>query len=116
MSFIKWPSNDGTKRDKTLLFIVRWDDRLLRPLFAGLHRFISDWYESRNDHGGYHPCLVLYNLLSYRNPPCPSLYLNPLKIPPTDLLEIGWAIGTSNHTAELTQKNCGTVHGGSEVV
>ena len=96
--------------------IVCWDNRLLGPRLTGLHRFISDWYESRNAHGGYHPRLVLYDLLSHWNPLCLSLYFNPLEIPPTNLLEISWAIGTSNHTAELVQQNRGTVHGGPKVM
>ena len=101
------------KQDMCYLLIVRQARGPLRPF---LHRFLRNQCESRNDHGGDHPRLVLYNLLSHQSQTCPSLDLHPLKIPPTNLVEVSGVIRTSNHTAELSEKYCGMVHGATEVM
>ena len=41
---------------------------------------------------------------------------HPLEVLPANLVEIGWVIQTSNHTAELAKKYCGTVHGATEMM
>ena len=71
---------------------------------------------SRNNYRGYHPSIVLYDLLPYRDLTCLLLPLYPLEILPINLLQIGWAIRTSNHTAELVKKHRRTVHGATEVM
>ena len=47
---------------------------------------------------------------------CPLLYLHPLEIPPTNLVEIGRAIGSSSHMAELAEKNGRPGHAPADVV
>ena len=44
------------------------------------------------------------------------LDLHLLKVPPTNLMEIGWAIRTSDHTAELAKKHRRMVHGATQMV
>ena len=44
------------------------------------------------------------------------LYLHPLEIPPTDLKEIRWAIGSSSHIAQLAKKNRGAGHAPANVM
>ena len=39
-----------------------------------------------------------------------------MEISPANLVEIGWAIRISNHTADLVKKDCGTVHGATKVM
>ena len=99
-----------------LLLIVRQAVELLRPLFAGLHLLVSYRCGIGNHHRGYHPSVILHDLFLYRDLTRLTLQLNPLEIPPANLLKIGRAIGTSNHTAELTKKHHGTVHGLPEVM
>ena len=99
-----------------MLLIVRQDNGLLGPPFAGPHLLVSLGHENRNNYRRDYSCIVLYDLLSYRDPTCLPLNLYPLEIPPNNLLEIDWGIGTSSHTAKLAEKNRGMVHGGPEVM
>ena len=106
-------------RQDTAMLIGRPNNRLLRLRglpFAGFHFYINIRNESRNHYRGYYPVSVLYNLLSYRNPTCLPLYLHPLEVLPTNLLEISRVIRTSSHMAKLAKKHRGTAHGASEVV
>ena len=92
-----------------------------RRLGLVLHRILSHWRESRNNHRGYHPSLILYDLFSHWQPlplrqTCPSLDLHPLEIPPTDLKEIGGVIRSSSHIAELLEKDGGLSHAPANVM
>ena len=63
----------------------------------------------------------LYDLLSYRQLLAlgrarPPLDLHPLEIPPTDLKEIRWPIGSSSHTAQLAKENRGPGHAAANVM
>ena len=99
-----------------LLLIVRG---LRRRLL--LHRVLSHRFESRNNDGGYYPFIVLYDLLSNRQLltmgwASASLHLYPLKIPPTDLQEVGGAIGSSSHIAQLAEENGRPSHAAANVM
>ena len=99
-----------------LLIIVRG---LHRRLF--LHCVLSRRFESRNNYRGYHPGIVLYDLLSHwqlltLRRTRPPLDLHPLQVPPTDLKEIRWAIGSSSHTAQFAKENCGPGHAVANVM
>ena len=86
-----------------------------------LHCVLSHRLESRNNHRGYHPGVVLYDLLSnrqllaLRRTPSP-LDLHPLQISPTDLKEIRWVIGSSSHIAQLAKENGGPGHAAANVM
>ena len=56
------------KTRKVLLLIVCWAHGLVGPLFARLPLLINNWYGSRNNYRGYHPSIVLYDLLPYWDP------------------------------------------------
>ena len=86
-----------------------------------LHCVLSHWFESRNNYQGYHPGIVLYYLLSHRQLLAlrwtrSPLDLHPLQVPPTDLKEIGQAIGSSSHIAELPEKYGGLGHAAANVM
>ena len=75
------------KKLKLLLLIVQGPHRRLRLL---LHCVLGNRLESRNNNGGYHPRLILYDLLSHqqllalRRARLPlDLYL--LQVPPANL-------------------------------
>ena len=128
-------TNLGKHQDKTKhcyshdrLIIVHKDKHVLllimgpcqRPgLF--LHRILSHGCESRNNHRGYHPGIVLYDLLSHQqllvlSRACSPLDLHPLQVPPTDLKEISRAIGSSSHIAELSEKDGGLGHAPADMM
>ena len=96
--------------------MVRQAHGFIGPLFVRRSLLLNLWYGSRNNHRGYHPSIVLYDLLSYQDSTRLPLKLYPLEIPPTNLLKISWAIRTSNHMAELVKKYCGTAHGATEMM
>ena len=105
-----------TNKHVILLLIVRGPHRRLL-----LHRILSHRLESRNNDRGNYPLIVLYDLLSHwqllaLRRTCPSLDLHPLKIPPTDLKEIRWAIGSSSHIAQLAKENGGLGHAAANVM
>ena len=80
------------------------------PLFAGLRPI-------RKHHCGHHSCdLILHNFFPNRSWINVVLKLHLLEIPPTDLLELGWAIRTSNHMGGLAKKDHGMAHGGPKVM
>ena len=97
----------------------------LRDLYRGirllLHCVLGNRRESRNDHRGYHPSIVLYDLLSHRQLLAlrwarSPLDLHPLQVPPTNLKEIGWAIGSSSHIAQFSKENGGLGHAAANVM
>ena len=117
----------------TLVFIrpIQWDTKyktratILGDLYRGirllLHCVLGHRFESRNNDRGDHPVIALYDLLSHRQLlalrwACSSLNLHPLQIPPTDLKEIRWAIGSSSHIAKLPEKNSGSGHAAANVM
>ena len=103
-------------KNKHMLLLLRGGLNL--GLF--LHRIVS-WRESRNNHRGYYPSIVLYYLLSHwqlltmRRARAP-LDFHPLEVPPANLMEIGRAIGSSSHIAQLSKKNRGTCHAPANVM
>ena len=109
---------NGTPNPKHVLLLLRGPRQ--RPgLF--LHRILSHRHESRNNHRGYHPSIILYNLLSHRQLLAlrwarPPLDLHPLQVPPTDLKEIRRAIGSSSHIAQFSKENGGPGHAAANVM
>ena len=110
--------DDSTQKHEhvILLLIVRGPRRRLL-----LHCILHCRRKSRHDHRGYHPGLVLYDLLSHqqllllrrtRSP----MNLHPLEIPPTNLEEIGGAIRSSSHIAELAEKDGGLGHAPADMM
>ena len=86
-----------------------------------LHCILGHRLESRNNDRGYYPLIVLYDLLSNRQllalrRTSPPLDLHPLEVPPTDLKEIRWPIGSSGHIAQLSKENRGTGHAVANVM
>ena len=109
-------SNGTQRKHVILLLIVRGPHRRLL-----LHRVLSRQIESRNNDGGYYPLIVLYDLLSNQQLlalrwTSPPLDLHPLQVPPTDLKEIRWAIGSSSHIAEFSEENGGPGHAAANVM
>ena len=99
-----------------LLLIVQGPHRRLL-----LHRILENQRESRNNDRGYYPIIVLYDLLSHQQLLAlgrarSSLDLHPLEVPPTNLEEIGWAIGSSSHIAELAEKDGGLGHAPADMM
>ena len=103
---------------KLLLLIVRGPHRGLRLL---LHHIFGNRRESRNNHRGYHPGIVLYDLLSHRQLLAlrwarSPLDLHPLQVPPANLEEINRAIGSSSHIAKLPKEDGGLGHAPADMM
>ena len=99
-----------------LLLIVRGHRRSFL-----LHRVLLHRIESRNNDRGYYPITVLYDHLSHRQllsmgRTRAPLNLRPLEIPPTYLQEVGGAIGSSSHIAELPKEYRGPGHAAANVM
>ena len=107
------------KNEHVILLLLLGD--LHRGIRLLLHRVLSHWLESRNNDRGYYSIIVLYDLLSNRQlltlrRTRSSLDLYPLQIPPTDLKEIRWTIGSSSHIAQFAEENGGPGHAAANVM
>ena len=86
MLSFKRPIDDSTE-DKHVLLLI---GDLYRGIRLFLHGIFSHRRESRNNHRGYHPGIVLYDLLAHRQllplrRTCSPLDLHPLQVPPANL-------------------------------
>ena len=112
---IRTADSNGTQNKHVILL------KGLRQRLKLLHRILGNWREGRNNHRGYHPGVVLHDLLSHwhlllRPWTFPTTKLHSVEIRPIDLKEIGRAIDSSSHSAEFLKEHRGPSHAPADMM